>query len=164
MKRRLSFYVTIEGITIRLKNVSLLEISHVAEQLADIDELSNAEVSVTSADQNYDCQCEDEDEFVDYVKKVSDYIANRENDLMPIDLVSAAIKEELSDIYITKRSNMLISVQSKSNFRKKFKVFAALLDDIELYVEPANSQPVSIKFNKIEDLIRHLHAIEYFGL
>ena len=40
MKRKLSFYITIKGITMRLKNASLRTISHIAEQLAD---LENAE-------------------------------------------------------------------------------------------------------------------------
>lgn len=164
MKRKLSFYITIEGITIRLKNVSLLDMSYVAERLADIDDLSDTEISVTSATQHYDYLSEDEDTFVDFVKKAVEYQTAHKKDPLPIDQVIAAIREEFPDFYIKRNSNAKITVQDQSYPLKKFQVFAGLFNEIVLRVEPANSQPVMIKFDTIEELIRHIHAMEYFGL
>ena len=69
MKHKLSFYITIKGITMRLKNTSLRTISHVAEQLADLENADELKILVTSATQHYDYLSEDADSFVDFVKK-----------------------------------------------------------------------------------------------
>lgn len=164
MKHRLSFYITIKGITIRLKNVSLLDISYVAERLADIDDLSDTKISVTSATQHYDYLSKDEDSFIDFVKKAVEYQTAHKKDPLSIDQVIAAIREEFPDFYIRRNSNAKITVQDQSNPQKKFQVFAGLFNEIVLRVEPANSQPVMIKFDTIKELIRHIHAMEYFGL
>lgn len=164
MKRKLSFYITIEGITIRLKNVSLLDMSYVAERLADIDDLSGTEISVTSATRHYDYLSEDEDTFVDFVKKAVEYQTAHKKDQLPIDQVIAAIREDFPDFYIRRNSNAKITVQDKSNPLKKFRVFAGLFNDIVLRAEPANSQPVKIKFDTIDELIQHLHTEEYLAL
>lgn len=48
MKHKLSFYITIKDVTIRLADVSLRTISHIAEHLADINEIDEIEISITS--------------------------------------------------------------------------------------------------------------------
>ena len=164
MKHKLSFYITIEGITIRLKNVSLLDMSYVADRLADIDDLSKAEISVTSATQHYDYLSKDEDTFVDFVKKAVEYQTAHKKDPLQIDQVIAAIREDFPDFHIRRNSNAKITVQDKSNQLKKFRVFAGLLDEIVLHVEPTNSQSVKIKFDTIDELIQHLHTEEYLAL
>lgn len=164
MKRRLSFYVTIEGITIRLKNVSLRTISHAAEQLANLENADELKIMVTPVTQHYDYVTDDAKVFIDLVKKAVDYQITHKKDLLPIDQVIAAIRSDFPRSYIKRDSNASITVQDQSNARKKFRVFAGIFNDIVLRIEPANSRPVSIKFDKIEDLIRHLHAMEYFGL
>lgn len=164
MKRKLSFYITIKGITIRLKNVSLLDMSYVAERLTDIEDLSDTKISVTSATQHYDYLSEDEDTFVDFVKKAVEYQTAHKKDMLSIDQVIAAIREDFPDFYIRRNSNAKITVQDMSNPLKKFRVFAGLFNEIVLHVEPSNSQPVMMKFDTIDELIRHLRAIEYFGL
>ena len=164
MKRKLSFYITIKGITMRLKNASLRTISHVAEQLADLENADELKIMVTPVTQHYDYLSDDENSFVDLVKQAVEYSESHKHDLMLIDQVIAAIKEAFPEFYIKRNSNAKITVQSQSNQRKKFRVFAGLLDEIVLYVEPTNSQPVNIKFDTIDELIRHLHAMEYFGL
>lgn len=164
MKRRLSFYVTIEGITIRLKNVSLRTISHAAEQLADLENADELKIMVTPVTQHYDYVTDDSKVFIDLVKKAADYRITHKKDLLPIDQVIYAIRSEFPKSYIKRDSNASITVQDQSNARKKFRVFAGIFNDIVLRIELDNSQPVSIKFDKIEDLIRHLHAMEYFGL
>ena len=164
MKRKLSFYITIKGITIRLKNVSLLDMSYVAERLADIEDLSDTKISVTSVTQHYDYLSEDEDTFVDFVKKAVEYQAAHKKDMLPIDQVIAAIRKDFPDFYIRRNSNAKITVQDKSNPLKKFRVFAGLSDEIVLHVEPSNSQPIMIKFDTIDALIQHLHNDEYLAL
>ena len=119
---------------------------------------------VTSAAKHCDCVLDDADLFVEYVKKVAEDSSRLKNDALPIDLIINAIRNDFQDAYIINESNAFITVLSQSKPRKKFKVFAVLSDDIELYVEQADSQPAMIKFDTIDGLIRHLHAMEYFGL
>ncbi len=161
MKQKLSFYVTIKGITMRLKNTSLLDISYVAERLADIENVDELKISVTSATQHFDYQSEDEDAFVDYVKKAAEYSVNHKRDSLPIDLIINAIRKAFPSIYIKRNSNAMITVRRQFQSQKKFRVFAGLLSEIVLSVEPANSQPVTIRFDTIDELIRHVSAIEY---
>ena len=164
MKHKLSFYITIKGITMRLKNTSLRTISHVAEQLADLENADELKILVTSATQRCDYQSVDERVFLSIVKKAAEYNSNHKNDLLPIDLIITAILNDFPDVYITRNSNAIITVQNQSNPKKKYRVFAGLLNGIVLHVEPSNSQPVNIKFDTIDELLRHLHATEYFGL
>lgn len=164
MKRKLSFYVTINGITMRLKNASLRTISHVAEQLEDLEDSSKLDINVTAITRHYDYAADDADVFIERVKKAVEYQTAHKKDPLMIDQVIAAIREAFPDFYIKRNSNAKITVQSQSNQRKKFRVFAGLLDEIILHVEPANSQPIMIKFDTIDELLRHLHAMEYFGL
>lgn len=164
MKHKLSFYITIKGITMRLKNTSLRTISHVAEQLADLENADELKILVTSATQHYDYLSEDADSFVDFVKKAAEYSSNHKNDSLPIDLVIIAIRKEFPNVYIKRNSNAMITVRRQFNSQKKFRVFAGLLNEIVLHVEPDNSQLVNIKFDTIDELLRHLHAMEYFGL
>lgn len=159
MKCKLSFYITIEGITIRLKNVSLLDMSYVAERLADIDDLSGAEISVTSATRHYDYLSEDEDTFVDFVKKAVEYQTAHKKDQLPIDQVIAAIREDFPDFYIRRNSNAKITVQDKSNPLKKFRIFAGLLNDIVLQFE-ANSEPVTIEIDTIDKLLKEIDRVK----
>lgn len=164
MKHKISFYITIKGITMRLKNTSLRTISHVAEQLADLENADELKILVTSATQHYDYLSENADSFVDFVKKAAEYSSNHKDDSLPIDLVITAIRNDFPDVYITRNSNAIITVQDQSNPRKKYRVFAGLLNEIVLHVEPDNSQLVNIKFDTIDELLRHFHAMEYFGL
>ena len=164
MKRKLSFYITIKGITMRLKNVSLRTISNVAEQLEDLEDSSNLDIAVTAVTRHYDYVTDDADVFIERVKKAVEYQTAHKKDPLMIDQVIAAIREAFPDFYIKRNSNAKITVQSQSNQRKKFRVFAGLLDEIILHVEPANSQPIMIKFDTIDELLRHLHTMEYFGL
>ena len=164
MKHKLSFYITIKGITMRLKNTSLRTISHVAEQLADLENADEIKILVTSSRKRCDCVLDDADLFVEYIKKIAEDSSRLENDALPINFVITAIRNDFPNAYIFHDSNAFITVLTDSKPRKKFKVFAVLSDDIELYVEPDNSQPVNIRFDTIDELIRHLHAMEYFGL
>lgn len=164
MKNKLSFYITIKGITIRLKNASLRTISHVAEQLADLETADELKIMVTPVTQHYDYVTDDAKVFIDLVKKAVEYQITHKKDPLPIDQVIAALRSDFPNSYIKRDSNASITVQDQSHARKKFRVFVGIFNDIVLRIGSANSQPVSIEFNKIEDLIRYLHAIEYFGL
>lgn len=164
MKQKLSFYITIKGIAMRLKNASLRTISHVAEQLEDLEDSSNLDISVTSVVRHYDYVTDDAEVFINRIKKAVEYQSAHKKDMLPIDQVIAAIRKDFPDFYIRRNSNAKITVQDKSNPLKKFRVFAGLLDEIVLHVEPANSQPVMIKFDTIDGLIRHIAAMEYLGL
>ena len=164
MKRKLSFYITIKGVTMRLKQASLRTISHVAEQLEDLEDSPNLDIAVTAVTRHYDYATDDAEVFIDRVKKAVEYQTDHTKDPLLIDQVIAAIKEAFPEFYIKRNSNTNITVQDQSNKSRKFNVFAGLLNDIVLRVEPANSQPVMIKFDTIEELIRHIHAMEYFGL
>ena len=160
MKRKLSFYITIKGITIRLKNASLRTISHIVEQLADLENADELKILVTASAKRCDWLLADADLFVEYVKKIAEDSSRLENDTLPIDLVITAIRNDFPDAYIIDKSNAIVTVLSQSKPRKKVKVFAVLSDEIKLYVEQSDSQTIMIKFDKIDELIRHLHAIE----
>lgn len=164
MKRKLSLYITIKGITMRLKNTSLRTISHVAEKLADLENADELKILVTSPNRRCDCILDDADLFVEYIKKIAEDSSRRKKDPVPIDLVIAAIRNDFPDASIICKSNASVTVLSQSEPRKKFKVFAVVSDEIELYSEEDDSQPVDIKFDTIDELLRHLHAMEYFGL
>lgn len=164
MRHKLSFYITIKGITMRLKNTSLRTISHVAEQLADLENADKLKILVTSATQHYDYLSENADSFVDLAKKAVEYSANHKHDPLPIDLVSIAIRKEFPNVYIKSNSNAMITVRRQFNSQNKYRVFAGLLNEIVLHVETANSQPFNLKFDTIDELLRHFHAMEYFGL
>lgn len=160
MKRKLSFYITIKGITMRLKNASLRTISHIAEQLADLENADELKILVTASAKRCDFILNDADLFVEYVKKIAEDSSRLENDALPIDLVITAIRNDFPDAYIIDKSNAIVTVLSQSEPRKKCEVFAVLSNDIELYVEQADSQTSMIKFDTVDELIRHLHAIE----
>ena len=164
MRRKLSFYITIKGVTMRLKQASLRTISHVAEQLEDLEDSSNLDIAVTSVTRHYDYVTDDAEVFIDRIKKAVEYQTDRKKDPLLIDQVITAIRKDFPDFYIRRNSNAKITVQDKSNPLKKFRVFAGLLDEIVLHVEPANSQPVMIEFDTIDGLLKHIAAMEYFGL
>lgn len=160
MKRKLSFYITIKGIMIRLKNASLRTISHIAEQLADLENADELKILVTASAKRCDFVLNDADLFVEYVKKIAEDSSRLDNDALPIDLVITAIRNDFPDVYIIDKSNAFVTVLSQSEPRKKCEVFAVLSDEFELYVEQADSQTSMIKFDTVDELIRHLHAIE----
>lgn len=164
MKQKLSFYITIKGITMRLKNASLRTISHVAEQLEDLENADELKILVTLSAKHCDWILDDADLFVEYVKKIAEDSSRLENDALPIDLVITAIRNNFPDAYIIDKSNAIITVLSQSKPRKKVEVFAVLSDEIELYVEQTDSQTIMIKFDTIDGLIKHIAAMEYFGL
>lgn len=164
MKRKLSLYITIKGITMRLKNTSLRTISHVAEKLADLENADELKILVTLSAKHCDWILDDADLFVEYVKKIAEDSSRLENDALPIDLVITAIRNNFPDAYIIDKSNAIITVLSQSKPRKKVEVFAVLSDEIELYSEEDDSQLDTIKFNTINELIRHLREKEYLGL
>lgn len=164
MKRKLSLYITIKGITMRLKNTSLRTISHVAEKLADLENADELKILVTSPHRRCDCILDDADLFVEYIKKIAEDSYRRKKDPVPIDLVIAAIRNDFPDVSIICKSNASVTVLSQSEPRKKFKVFAVVSNEIELYSEEDDSQLDTIKFNTIDELLRHIHAMEYFGL
>lgn len=164
MKRKLSLYITIKDITMRLKNTSLRTISHVAEKLADLENADELKILITSPQRRCDCILDDADLFVEYIKKIAEDSSRRKKDPVPIDLVIAAIRNDFPDASMICKSNASVTVLSQSEPRKKFKVFAVVSDEIELYSEEDDSQLDTIKFNTIDELLRHLHAMEYFGL
>ena len=69
MKNKLSFYITIKDITIRLKKVSLRTISYAAEQLANLENADELKIMVTPVTQHYDYVTDDAKVFIDLVKK-----------------------------------------------------------------------------------------------
>lgn len=76
MKHKLSFYITIKDVTIRLADVSLRTISHIAERLADINEIDNTEISITSDDRSCSEVVYDEQSFlnqIDLILKENQY-------------------------------------------------------------------------------------------
>ena len=132
MKQKLSFYITIKGITMRLKNASLRTISHVAEQLEDLEDSSKLDISVTSVVRHYDYVTDDTEVFIDRIKKAVEYQSAHKKDMLPIDQVISAVREEFPKSYIRRNSNASITVQDQSGSRKKFRIFAGLLNDIVL--------------------------------
>ena len=164
MKRKLSLYITIKGITMRLRNTSLLEISYVAERLADLENADELKIFVASTTRHCDFALDDADLFVEYIKKIAEDSSRRKKDPVPIDLVIAAIRNDFPDAGMICKSNASVTVLSQSEPRKKLKVFAVVSDEIELYFEEDDSQLDTIKFNTINELIRHLREKEYLGL
>lgn len=67
MKHKLSFYITIKDVTIRLADVSLRTISHIAEHLADINEIDEIEISITSDTLFYSKVVYNEQSFLDQI-------------------------------------------------------------------------------------------------
>ena len=67
MKHKLSFYITIKDVTIRLADVSLRTISHIAEHLADINEIDEIEISITSDTLSYSKVVYNEQSFLDQI-------------------------------------------------------------------------------------------------
>lgn len=164
MKRKLSLYITIKGITMRLRNTSLLEISYVAERLADLENADKLKIFVASTTRHCDCILDDADLFVEYIKKIAEDSYRRKKDPVPIDLVIAAIRNDFPGVSIICKSNASVTVLSQSEPRKKFKVFAVVSNEIELYSEEDDPQFDTIKFDTIDELIRHLREKEYFEL
>lgn len=158
-QKQLSFYVTISDITIRLKQVSLRTISHVAAQLADLENVDDLQIMVTSVTQHSDYQSEDEDVFMTIVKKSLDYKAARKNEPLPIDLAITTIREAFPKAYIKRDSNAMLALRFQFNSLRKYRVFAGLLDEIVLHVE-TSSQPDIIRFDSIDELIKHVKLRE----
>ena len=164
MKRKqLSFYATIKGITIRLKNVSLRTISHVAECLADLENADGLKIMVTPVTRHSDYMYEDPDLFIGVVKDTLEHYVSHKTDQLPIDVVIKAVEDNFNNLYIKRDSNTTITARLKKDGSKKFRVFAGLLDDIVLYIETP-SQPTVVRLNTVDRLIRNLNAMKYFGL
>lgn len=159
MKQKLSFYITIKGITMRLKNASLRTISHVAEQLEDLEDSSNLDISVTSVVRHYDYVTDDAEVFINRIKKAVEYQSAHKKDMLPIDQIISAIREEFPKSYIRRNSNASITVQDQSGYRKKFRIFAGLLNDIVLQFE-ANSEPVTIEIDTIDKLLKEIDRVK----
>lgn len=159
MKQKLSFYITIKGITMRLKNASLRTISHVAEQLEDLEDSSNLDISVTSVVRHYDYVTDDAEVFINRIKKAVEYQSAHKKDMLPIDQIISAIREEFPKSYIRRNSNASITVQDQSGSRKKFRIFAGLLNDIVLRFE-ANSEPVTIEIDTIDKLLKEIDRVK----
>ena len=159
MKQKLSFYITIKGITMRLKNASLRTISHVAEQLEDLEDSSKLDISVTSVVRHYDYVTDDAKVFIDRIKKAVEYQTDHKKDPLLIDQVITAIREEFPKSYIRRNSNASITVQDQSGSRKKFRIFAGLLNDIVLQFE-ANSEPVTIEIDTIDKLLKEIDRVK----
>lgn len=159
MKQKLSFYITIKGITMRLKNASLRTISHVAEQLEDLEDSSNLDISVTSVVRHYDYVTDDAEVFINRIKKAVEYQTDHKKDPLLIDQVITAIREEFPKSYIRRNSNASITVQDQSGSRKKFRIFAGLLNDIVLRFE-ANSEPVTIEIDTIDKLLKEIDRVK----
>lgn len=159
MKQKLSFYITIKGITMRLKNASLRTISHVAEQLEDLEDSSNLDISVTSVVRHYDYVTDDAEVFINRIKKAVEYQSAHKKDMLPIDQIISAIREEFPKSYIRRNSNASITVQDRSGSRKKFRIFAGLLNDIVLRFE-ANSEPVTIEIDTIDKLLKEIDRVK----
>lgn len=159
MKQKLSFYITIKGITMRLKNASLRTISHVAEQLEDLEDSSKLDISVTSVVRHYDYVTDDAEVFINRIRKAVEYQSAHKKDMLPIDQVITAIREEFPKSYIRRNSNASITVQDQSSPRKKFRIFAGLLNDIVLQFE-ANSEPVTIEIDTIDKLLKEIDRVK----
>lgn len=160
MKRKqLSFYVTVKCITMRLKHVSLRTISHIADQLADLENADGLKIMVTPATQHCDYQTEDEDVFMNIIKKALEYNYSHKYDALPIDLAITAIREAFPKAYIKRDSNAMLALRFQFNSLHKYRVFAGLLDEIVLRVE-TSSQPDIIRFDSISELIEHIKIEE----
>lgn len=162
-QKQLSFYVTISDITIRLKHVSLRTISHLADQLADLENVDDLQIMVTSVTQHSDYMYEDSDLFIGFVKEILAKNASREENGLMIDAVIKAIEDNFKNLDIKRNSNTTITARLKKDGSNKFRVFAGLLNDIVLYIETP-SQPTVVRFNTVERLIRMLNAMKYYRL
>ena len=162
-QKQLSFYVTISDITIRLKHVSLRTISHVADQLADLENADEIKIMVTPVTQHSDYIHEDPDLFIEFVKEILAMSVSRKEDGLIIDTVIKAIKVKFDQLDIDRNSNTTITARLKKDGSKKFRVFAGLLNDIVLYIE-TSSQSTVFRFDTVDRLIRNLNAMQYFGL
>lgn len=162
-QKRLSFYATIKGTTIRLKYVSLRMISHIAEQLADLENADELKIMVTPVTQHSDYVHEDPDLFIEFVKETLTYHKSHNQDSLMIDDVIKAIKENFDHLDIKRDSNTTITARLKKDGSKKFRVFAGLLNDIVLYIETP-AQPTVVKLNTVDRLIGTLNKMKYFGL
>lgn len=162
-QKQLSFYVTISGITIRLKHVSLRTVSHVADRLASLEHTKELTIMVTPVTQHSDYTYEDSDLFIEFVKEILAKNESREEDGLMIDAVIKAIKDNFKNLDIKRNSNTTITARLKKDGSKKFRVFAGLLNDIVLYIETP-SQPTVVRLNTVDRLIRNLNAMKYFGL
>lgn len=114
---------------------------------------------ITPVTQHCDYQSEDEVIFMTIVEKLLTYNTAHKNESLPIDLAITAIREEFPDFYIKRDSNTIVTVKSKKDGSKKFRVFAGLLNDIILRDE-ASARPVIIRFTTIDELIKHMKFIE----
>ena len=157
--KQLSFYVTIKGITARLKNVSLRTISHVADRLASLEHADELEIMITPVTRHCDYQTEDEDVFMNIVKKALEFNNSRKNDVLPIDFAITAVREAFPKAYIKRDSNAMLDLRFQFNSSHKYRVFAGLLDDIVLRVE-TSSEPTIIRFNSIDELIERIKIEE----
>lgn len=158
-RKQPSFYVTIEGITIRLKHVSLRTISSIADQLADLENADELKIMITSATQHCDYQSENEKVFMSTVEKALEYSTNHKNEHLPIDIAITAIREAFPKAYIKRDSNAMLALRFQFNSLRKYRVFAGLLDEIVLHIE-SSSQPTIIRFNSIGELIDHIKIEE----
>lgn len=158
-QKQLSFYVTISDITIRLKQVSLRTISHVSNQLADLENADELRIVITPVTQHCDYQTEDEKVFMNIVKKSLDYRAAHKNEPLPIDLAITTIREAFPKAYIKRDSNAMLALRFQFDSLHKYRVFAGLLDEIVLHVE-TSSQPDIIRFDSIDELIEHVKLRE----
>lgn len=143
--------------------MSLRTISHVADQLADLENVDDLQIMVTSVTQHSDYMYEDSDLFVEFVKEILAKNASREEDGLMIDVVIKAIKDKFDQLDIDRNLNTTITARLKKDGSKKFRVFAGLLNDIVLYIETP-SQPTVVRFNTVERLIRMLNAMKYYRL
>lgn len=159
-RKQPSFYVTIKGITIRLKHVSLRTISSVADQLADLENADELKIMITPATQHCDYQAEDEKVFMNIVEKALEYNTNHKNESLPIDLAIATIREAFPKAYIKRDSNAMLALRFQFNSPHKYRVFVGLLDEIVLHVE-TSSQPDIIRFDSIDELIEHIKIEEF---
>lgn len=162
-QKQLSFYVSIEDITIRLKSASLRTISHLADQLADLENAEDLQIMVTPVTQHSDYMYEDPDLFIEFVKEILTKNASSNEDGLMIDTVIKAIKDNFDQLDIDRNSNTTITARLKKDGSKKFRVFAGLLNDIVLYIETP-SQPTVVRLNTVDRLIRNLNAMKYYRL
>ena len=162
-QKQLSFYVTISDITIRLKSVSLRTVSHLADQLSNLENVDELKIMVTPVTQHSDYMYEDSDLFIEFVKEILAKNESRKEDGLMIDAVIKAIEDNFKNLDIKRNSNTTITARLKKDGSKKFRVFAGLLNDIVLYIETP-SQPTVVRFNTVERLIRMLNAMKYYRL
>lgn len=143
--------------------MSLRTISHVADQLADLENVDDLRIMVTSVTQHSDNMYEDSDLFIEFVKEILAKNESRKEDGLMIDAVIKAIEDNFKNLDIKRNSNTTITARLNKDGSKKFRVFAGLLNDIVLYIETP-SQPTVVRLNTVDRLIRNLNAMKYYGL